>query len=98
MQTEEMIPLQDFCMYHHIEQTFVYALQDSGLIEIIHAEQEVGIPVSQLRRLEKMIRLYTDMDINLEGIEAITYLLQRMQHMQQQITQLTNRLSIYENE
>lgn len=98
MQTEEMIPLQDFCMHHHIEQTFVYALQDSGLIEIIHAEQEVCIPVSQLSQLEKMIRLHTDMDINLEGLEAITYLLQRIQQMQQQITQLTNRLSMYENE
>lgn len=98
MQTEEMIPLQEFCMHHHIEQSFVYALQDSGLIEVIHAEQEICIPVSQLSQLEKMTRFYTDMDINLEGIEAITYLLQRMQQMQQQIIQLSNRLSVYENE
>lgn len=98
MQTEEMIPLQEFCMHHHIEQSFVYALQDSGLIEVIQAEQQLCIPVSQLSQLEKMTRFYTDMDINLEGIEAITYLLQRMQQMQQQIIQLSNRLSVYENE
>jgi hypothetical protein len=38
------------------------------------------------------------MDINLEGIETITFLLQRMNDMQQRITQLNNMLSIYENE
>jgi hypothetical protein len=38
------------------------------------------------------------MDINLEGIETITYLLERMQGMQQQIVQLKNRLRMYEDE
>ena len=91
MQTEEMIPLQDFCMHHHIEQTFVYALQNSGLIEIIHAEQEVCIPVSQLSQLEKMIGVYTEMDINIEGIEAINHLLQRIHSLQTEIKLLNNR-------
>ncbi|HEX2683135.1 MAG TPA: hypothetical protein VHL77_04350 [Ferruginibacter sp.] len=38
------------------------------------------------------------MDINLEGIEAISYLLNRMNDLQQEILRLNNRLSIYENE
>jgi hypothetical protein len=37
------------------------------------------------------------MDINLEGIETITYLLQRMNEMQQQILLLNNKLGMYEN-
>ena len=53
---------------------------------------------SELPQLEKLVRLYREMDINLEGIETITYLLQRMNEMQRQIVQLTNRLSMYENE
>lgn len=98
MQPEERIPLQEFCVHHHIEQSFVYALQDSGLIEIIQEEHEVCIPVGQLNKLEKMVRWYAEMDINVEGIEVITHLLQRIHNMQQQIVQLTNRLSMYENE
>jgi chaperone modulatory protein CbpM len=96
MQTEEMIPADEFCMHHNIELSFIYALQQSGLVEIIHAEEKIFVPVNQLNRLEKLVRLYYEMDINLEGIETITYLLQRIHAMQQQIVQLNNRLRLYE--
>ncbi|QEC69605.1 MerR family transcriptional regulator [Panacibacter ginsenosidivorans] len=98
MQTEDMIPLQQFCTHYHIEQSFVYALKDAGLIEVIYTEQEIYIPENQLNQLEKMVRLNTEMDINLEGIETITHLLQRMHDMQQEIIQLNNRLRMYEND
>ena len=98
MQTEDMIPLQQFCTHYHIEQSFVYSLKNAGLIEIIHTEQEIYIPENQLTQLEKMVRLNTEMDINLEGIETITHLLQRMRDMQQQIIQLNNRLRVYESD
>src|SRR5579885_3287176 len=97
MQTEDMIPLQQFCMHYHIEQSFVYALRDSGLVEIVQREEEVYIPANQLRQLEKMIMLNTDMDVNIEGIEVITHLLDRIKNMQQEIIQLNNRLSRFES-
>ena len=98
MQTEELVPLQQFCTCHHIEQSLIFSLRDAGLVQIVHTEQEIAIPVSQLNQLEKMVRLNNEMDINLEGIETITYLLERMQSMQQQILQLKNRLRMYEDE
>jgi hypothetical protein len=48
--------------------------------------------------LEKLVRLYYEMDINLEGIETITYLLNCMHGMQQQIVKLKNHIQLYENE
>ena len=98
MQTEEMIPASEFCIHHNIELSFIYSLQESGLIEIIKKEETIFVPAGQLPHLEKLVRLYYEMDINLEGIETITYLLQRMNEMQQQIIQLSNRLGLYENE
>jgi len=98
MQTEEMITASEFCIHHKIELSFIDALQKSGLIEITRQEETILVPVNQLPQLEKMVRLYYELDINLEGIETITYLLQRMNDMQQRIAQLSNRLSIYENE
>lgn len=68
------------------------------MIECTIMEEKLFLPVSQLKPLEKLVRLYYEMDINLEGIETINYLLQRMNDMQQQIVRLTNRLSLYENE
>jgi len=98
MQTEEMIVVNEFCIHHNIELNFITALQQSGLIEITQAEEKWYVYENQLPQLEKMVRLYYEMDINLEGIETITYLLSRMNDMQQQIIQLNKRLGMYEKD
>jgi hypothetical protein len=98
MKTEDMILAEEFCVHHHIDLTFLYSLHESGLIEIIQREEKIFIPNEQLSYLEKLVRFYTEMDINLQGIEAINHLLHRINEMQQQITLLTNKLRIYEVE
>lgn len=98
MQTEEMIIVKEFCVHHNIDITFIHALKNSGLVELIVVEDKLVIMQSQLAHLEKLVRLFYEMDINLEGIETITYLLSRMNDMEQQIMQLNNRLSMYEND
>ena len=97
MQTEEMISANEFCTHHSIDLSFIHSLNQSGLIEITSIQEEVFVPVNQLKDIEQMMRMHHEMDINLEGIETITYLLQRINFMQQQIVQLTHRLNIYEN-
>ena len=98
MQTEEMVAADEFCIHHNIELSFIYSLKDSGLVEVTSIGEKIFVPVSQLGHLERLVRLYYEMDINLEGIETITYLLQQMNDMQQQIVQLSNRLSMYDHE
>ena len=98
MPTTHLIAANEFCIYHNIEPSFIYSLQQSGLIEIILVEEKPFVDESELPQLEKLVRLHREMDINLEGIETITHLLQRMNDMQRQIVTLKNRLSIYENE
>jgi hypothetical protein len=97
MQTEDMIAADEFCIHHHIDLSFLYSLNESGLIEISRIEEKIFVPTNQLQHLEKLVRLYNEMDINLEGIEAITWLLQRINEMQKQITALSNRLAMYES-
>jgi chaperone modulatory protein CbpM len=96
METAEWIPADEFCIHHNIELSFIYSLKDSGLVEILSKEEKVFVHADHLKQLEKLVHLY-EMDINLEGIETITYLLQRINEMQQQILQLNNRLSRYEH-
>ncbi len=98
MKTDEMIPAEEFCNHHNILPSFINSLKDSGLIEMTIIQEKIFVPVSQLSQLEKLVRLYYEMDINVEGIETITYLLQRINDMQQQIVQLSNRLNLYEHE
>lgn len=96
MQNEDMIPASEFCVHHKIELAFIESLREYGLIETILIEEKIFLPVSQLERLEKFCRLHFELDINLEGIETIGHLLDKMNTMQDQIRYLTNRLKAYE--
>ncbi len=98
METEQMIPVSEFCIYHNIELSFIYSLNESGLIDITSIEEKIFVPVTQLKHLETLMRLKDEMDINIEGIETISYLLQRMNDMQHLILQLHNKLAFYESE
>ena len=98
MQTEDIIIVNEFCVHHNVELDFIYALNNSGLIEITVSEDRLYMPEAQLANLEKMVRLYYEMDINLEGIETITHLLNHMNEMQDEIATLKSRLNLYENE
>ena len=96
MQTEYLVAVDEFCACHNIEISFISSLQQTGLIEITTIEQNGFIVADQLPQVEKYIRFYYDLDINLEGIETISHLLDRMNSMQQEIAELRNRLSFYE--
>jgi MerR HTH family regulatory protein len=96
MQTEHLIPAREFCASHNIEISFIRSLQESGLIEIATIQEAGFIHTDQLQQLEKIVRLYYEMDINLEGIETITHLLQRVNSMQDEIILLKNKLRFYE--
>ena len=98
MRTEYLIPIDKFCASHDIEISFISSLQESGLIEITTIKESAFIEADQLQKLEKFVRLYYELDINLEGIETVNYLLQRINVLQDEITLLKNKLGIYETE
>ncbi|MBV5281807.1 MAG: chaperone modulator CbpM [Paludibacter sp.] len=96
MQIESLIALDEFCAKHEIEISFVDSLQQNGLIEITMIENAWFIDSKQLLQLEKFVRFYYELDINLEGIETISHLLERVNALQDELTMLKNRLGIYE--
>jgi len=94
--TKGLIAASEFCTYHQVEYTFIRSLNEAGLVEIQVVEQETYIPESELQKLERMIRLHNELEINVAGIEAITHLLQRMEAIQEEMRTLRNRLNRYE--
>jgi len=96
MQTENLIALDEFCVQHNIEISFISSLQETGLIEITTIEDAWFIDADQLHQLEKFVRFYYDLDINLEGIETINHLLNRVNALQNELILLRNRLALYE--
>jgi hypothetical protein len=97
MKTSELIPVYHFCVTHKIELSFIDSLQQYGLVEITTVENQTYFKEAQLDEVEKFVRLYYDLDINLEGIEAIVHLLEKLRAIQSRNKDLQNRLGLYEN-
>ena len=96
MQTEYYITIEDFCTNYNVEPSFIVSLEENGLIEMEKINESRLINAEQLRELEKIVSLFYDLDINLEGIETINHLLERIKTMNLEITALKNRLRLYE--
>lgn len=97
MQEETLIPATKFCTHHRIEVSFLHSLQEYGLVEIEQRDEEVFIPANQLGELERLLRLHSELSINLEGLDVINHLLEKMNQMHNELTSLKNRLRFYEN-
>lgn len=91
-----LITVNEFCIHHNIERSFISSVQQTGLVNVTRVEEVEFIALQQLQQLEKIVHFYYDLGINLEGIETINRLLQRINNMQDEIVALKNRLRLYE--
>lgn len=92
----DLIIVREYCDKVQIEPSFVSLLAESGLIDIEEIDNERYFPAAELQDLEKYTRWYYDLSINIEGIDAIRHLLDRMERLQDEIAILRNRLRIYQ--
>ena len=93
---EHLISTDDFCTHYKVEYSFITSLKEHGLIEITTIDQHSFIDHDHLQNVEKLVRLHYDLDINLEGIDVITHLLERMKALQDENIALKNKLRVYE--
>jgi hypothetical protein len=61
-------------------------------------EQSLFIDDNELPRLEQFARLHQELDINFEGMEAISHLLDRINEMHEQIIRLKNKLNLHDHD
>jgi hypothetical protein len=97
MEKTNLIQIKQFCSSHNIEFSFIDALKQFGLVEIIIVDEESYLPHEQLSDVERMMRLHYELDINMEGIDAISGLLQRVNELQRHLLTAQNRLRLYED-
>lgn len=91
----ELIVVSDYCDKCHIESSFIDLLQENGLVDILFDEGRPCLTFSQLPDVERYSRMYYDLSINMEGIDVIHHLLERMDEMQREIRDLRTRLRMY---
>ena len=96
MSDEEIIPVEMFCSYYHVEPAFLENLESYGLISISHHENQRFILKEEMAELEKFSRMYYELDINIAGIDALKHLLEKIKQLQEETENLRARLRIYE--
>ena len=96
MKTTEFIEVPRLCEEYKIEHSFVTELQDKGVIEVITIEQRLFLHHDYIPVFEKVMRLYRDLHINVEGIDVILNLLDKIDDLNKQLSKTQNRLHLYE--
>jgi hypothetical protein len=84
------------CKHYNLEISFFNQLEEVGLINVTIIEQTLYLHQDIINDLEKMIRIHQDLNINIEGIDAVFNLLQKMENLQTELNSLQNRLKLYE--
>jgi hypothetical protein len=60
-------------------------------------EQVHYIHQDSIYEIEKMIRMHQELDVNIEGIDVVFNLLQKIDALQKELVNVRNRLRLYEN-
>ncbi|MDD3075108.1 MAG: chaperone modulator CbpM [Proteiniphilum sp.] len=82
---------------YEVEESFIDSLHEVGLIRVVGLDEERFIEYDDLPDLEQFIRWHYEMDINVEGIDALRHMLEKVRSLQSEITQLRHELQFYKS-
>lgn len=97
METRDLIPIELVCEHYEVPVSFINALHEFELIKLTLEKDKLLIHKTQIKKIEKMSRLHYDLEINIEGIDAVYHLLEQVNILRKEITTLQNRLRLYED-
>lgn len=97
MNTKNMILLKTVCSHYQVDLSFFTHLGEIGLIEIQIIEESPYIREDQINDIDRIMRIHQELDVNLEGIDVVFNLLQKIDHLEKDLITMKNRLKRYEN-
>lgn len=95
MTTENYILVQLYCTQTNIEHSFISNLNDYGFIALTTIENETYILEEEINEVERIRRLHYDLGINLEGIDALNNLLQKIADLEKENKHLKQQLALF---
>ena len=90
----ELIIITEYCSHNQIEPDFLFSLQEVGLIELLEQEEQFYISTSQLRDVERYTRWHYELSINVEGIDVVQNLMNRIKEMEGEIASLKEKVKL----
>lgn len=92
----ELITITEYCINYNIEPDFIGSLEESGIIVLTSIGKDKFIHQEQFSELNRYIHFHYDLHINMEGIDAIRHLLEKVNGLQEEIHGLKDRLHLHE--
>ncbi|MCC7028942.1 MAG: hypothetical protein IT257_01465 [Chitinophagaceae bacterium] len=96
MNTEQYVSIEHLCVHYEVERTLFEHMTAYGLIDISLYDNEPAIALEHIADVEKIIRLYHDLEVNMEGIDVVLNLLKKISELQLKLSNAQNRLQLYE--
>lgn len=98
MAAHSLISIEQVCTQYKVDDSFIRALNELGHIQVIVQHNDQYVIRDQLKDLESMIYFYTELKINIEGIDAIANLLKQIRELQDELTITKNKLRLFVSE
>lgn len=96
MSKENLIPIKQLCRHYQVEISLFSELHNLGIIEVLTIEDTHFIHKDKINVVEKVVRIQNDLSVNLEGVDTVFNLLDKINELQNELNNLKNRLRLYE--
>lgn len=80
-----LVRIIDVCQGSDTEVSFVRELHVVGLIEIIRQDDMEYVDEEELPQLERYVSWCKDLELNIQGIEVVNHLLQKIELLQEEL-------------
>lgn len=98
MTTEKYIPVVQLCELYKIEVAFFHEISDLGLVEVMSKENRLFLHEDKLIVVERIIRIHRELNVNMEGIDVVLNLLDKVDKLQDEVINMKSRLRLYEDD
>lgn len=97
MNKENLIPIEQLCTHYHVEHSFFISLNEYGIIHLDTIDDISFIDQEKINDIEKILRLVDELNINIESVDIVFHLLNKIEALQEELNSIKNKLSQFEN-
>lgn len=96
MKRDDYILVDYFCEVTNTNPEFLKQLYEHDLIKHIEYNKAPALLQNELPVIERMLRLHYDLNVNIEGLQVINHMREKMIGMQNELLQLKRKLKRFE--
>ncbi len=90
------ISVTQFCSQYNIPESFISSLLNYELIDLVEINSLSYIQNKDIERAERLMRMHYDLEINMEGLDVVSRLLEQIEDLNREILTLRNKIDFYE--